>query len=379
MTNNERGLIDHPIRYIEDHKLPQFLAPLHQKLITRTHENLVTIEELIESAKLAKQDHALAIGQPVAGVTDAEKVSLDIQRSSAFWREPKDLNLTLAACCLASMVQGWVQVANGNLGWPAALGVQVDPRDPTKYDDTWKFAAVQAIPWFSASILGSFLSDPLSEFTGRRGALFTAALCSCLSSIWGSQSTSWESLVGSRVLLGLGIGGKASIVPVLESEVLPPSKRGRVLVSWQVFDAAGVFFGSIACYILRDSWRGQILSGAIPALALLVITFAASESPRWLMIRDKYPKAFTTLLRLRKERRLALKELVTIHYQTQAERKLFLRREQDDESRPGINPFETELGRTSWRERLQNMLFIPRTRRAATAAMIVMIAQQLSG
>ena len=379
LTNNERGLIDHPIRYIQDHKLRQFLTPLHKKLVTKTLEFLVTLEELIGSAMLAKQDHALALGQRVAGVTDAEKVSLDIQRSSAFWREPKDLNLTIAACCIASMVQGWVQVANGNLGWPTEFGVQVDPRDPTKNNDTLKFAIVQAVPWFSASILGSFLSDPLSEFTGRRGALFTAALCSCMSSIWGSRSKTWRSLVGSRVLLGLGIGGKASIVPVLESEVLPPSKRGRVLVSWQVFDAAGVFFGSIACYILRDSWRGQILSGAIPALALLVITFAASESPRWLMIRDQYPKAFTTLLRLRKERRLALKEFVTIHYQTLAERRLFMRREQDEESRPGINPFETELGRTSWWERLQNMVFIPRVRRAATAAMIVMIAQQLSG
>ena len=28
--------------------------------------------------------------------------------------------------------------------------------------------------------------------------------------------------------------------------------------------ATGVFLGSIACYILRDDWRAQILSGAAP-------------------------------------------------------------------------------------------------------------------
>lgn len=342
----------------------------------------MTIEELIESAKLAKQQHLIDIGQHVDGLTEAEKRAIDIQRSNAFWDEPKDVLLTLASCCLAGMVQGWDQVANGNLGWTKEFQIQVDLRDKSKSRNTWIFAGVQAIPWFSASILGSFLSDPLSEFTGRRMALFIAALCSFTSSIAGSRvkgDQGWKPLIGTRVLLGLGIGGKASIAPVLESEILPSGKRGRLLVSWQVFDALGVFLGSIACYILRRSWRSQVLSGAIPAFALMVSIFASCESPRWLIIQGKYSKAFTTLLRLRKERRLALKELVSIHYQTQAERKLFVPHQADDESGLGISPFGSELGRTSWWGRLRNMFFFPRIRRSATAAMIVMIAQQLSG
>lgn len=98
-----------------------------------------------------------------------------------------------------------------------------------------------------------------------------------------------------------------------------------------------------------------------------------------LIIQERYPQAFTTLVRLRKERRLALKELVSIHYQTLAERRFFIRRDVDSESSSGITLFETELGRTLWWDRFRNMIFIPRIRRAATAAMIVMISQQLSG
>lgn len=145
------------------------------------------------------------------------------------------------------------------------------------------------------------------------------------------------------------------------------------------FDAAGLFLGAIACFIFRGNWRHQILSGAIPAFALMLATFTACESPRWLIVHGFYPQAFTTLLRLRKERRLALVELVSIHYQTQAERRLFIPREMDDESGPGLNPFETILGRSSWWERFRNMIYIPRVRRAAIAAMIVMISQALSG
>ena len=270
-------------------------------------------------------------------------------------------------------------MANGNLGWIDTLGIQVDPRDPSHNGGTLIFAAVQSVPWFTAAILGSYLSDPLSEFSGRRAALGVAALCSFASSIWGSQATNWGSLLGSRVLLGLSIGGKASIVPVLECEILPANKRGRLLVSWQLFVAVGLFCGSIACYILRNNWRGQILSGVAPALALMVATFSSCESPRWLIIRGEYPKAFTTLLRLRKERRLALKELVTIHYQVQVERKLFIPHGVNIESTIGISPSSTELGRTSWWLRFRNMFFIPRIRRAAIVAMIVMITQSLSG
>ena len=88
-------------------------------------------------------------------------------------------------------------------------------------------------------------------------------------------------------------------------------------------------------------------------------TFSACESPRWLIIQGDYKKAFTTLERLRKSRVLAAKELVSIHYQIQAERSLFLRRQLDEETLK-LNPFQRELGRTTYWERLYNMFFFPR-------------------
>ena len=372
MRDNKFGIVDFPIRTIPDHELPEYLEPLKHNC-----GDTVTMEELERGAKLVKMEHSLDIGMDTALLTESEKQSLKIQRSSQFWREPKDLLLTLVACCLASMTQGWDQVANGNLGWKDEWHIVVDPHHPSD-SGTWKFGAVQALPWFAASILGSYLSDPLSEYVGRRGALFVAASCSFASSVAGSRATNWRFLLGTRVLLGLGIGGKASIVPVLESEVLPSTKRGRLLVSWQFFTATGLFVGSIACYILRNSWRNQILSGAIPAFALMITTFASCESPRWLIIQGDYLKAFTTLERLRKSRVLAAKELVSIHYQIQAERFFFSKRESDEET-TGLNPFQPQLGRTTYWKRLYNMFFFPRIRRAAIAAMVVMISQQLSG
>ena len=207
--------------------------------------------------------------------------------------------------------------------------------------------------WFSAAILGSYLSDPISEHIGRRGALFIAAICSFGSVIGASRTQSWQELLITRIVLGLGIGGKASVVPILESEVVPAAKRGRLLVGWQVFVATGLFAGYTASYIFRDNWRHQILTGAIPAFALLLFTWVACESPRWLIIQGKYDKAFETLVRLRKERILAAKELCSIYYQIQAERWLFSGQKVPDVETEGsnpreetedMNPFDPELG-----------------------------------
>ena len=197
--------------------------------------------------------------------------------------------------------------------------------------------------WFSAAILGSYLSDPISEHIGRRGALFIAAICSFGSVIGASRTHCWQELFITRIILGLGIGGKASVVPILESEVVPAAKRGRLLVGWQVFVATGLFTGYSASYIFRDSWRHQILTGAIPAFALLLFTWVACESPRWLIIQGKYDKAFETLVRLRKERILAAKELCSIYYQIQAERWLFSGQKVLDEETEEMNPFEPEM------------------------------------
>ena len=364
LRDNTGGQIDNPIRYIPDDRLREYLEPLLVNC-----GGVVTMDDLERGAKLAKIEHALDLGMETPLLTNSERESLKIQRSPAFWREPKELQITLAVCCIAAMVQGWDQVANGNSGWPWTLQVSTN---------TWIFAAVQAMPWFSASILGSYLSDPLSEYVGRRKALLVAGFCSFSASVAGSRVKSWQALLGTRVILGLGIGGKASIVPVLMSEILPSSKRGRLLVSWQAFTATGLAAGSIACFIFRESWRNQYLSGAIPAFSLLVSAFAACESPRWLIIQGQYPKAYNTLVRLRKENVLAAKELVSIHYQIQAERSVFLGRPADPEE-TGLDPFQRRLGRSTYRERLYNMIWFPRIRRAAIAAMVVMLAQQMSG
>ena len=62
------------------------------------------------------------------------------------------------------------------------------------------------------------------------------------------------------------------------------------------FLGQGIFAGYVATYITRDDWRKQIFSAAIPALALLIMSCAACESQRWLIIKGKIFPVVTPVL-----------------------------------------------------------------------------------
>jgi MFS family permease len=270
---------------------------------------------------------------------------------------------------------GWNQAANGNLGWPKEFDFSANVIKETDHD-TWEFGLVNAVMWFAAMI-GPVLVDIICNTTsiaGRRGSVLVAAVLSLVGTVGSSRSQTWRQLLGWRIILGIGIGAKASIIPIWESEVLPPAKRGRVLVSWQVFVAIGLLTGNGATYYFGDSetqWRYQILTGAIPALILLVLVYIGCESPRWLVVRGEYLKAFETLVQLRQERLLAAEEFCYTYFQIQAERAAARKK-----TEPDFSEYQPRIG---YLERLWQLLKLVRNRRALLATIIVMMTQHLSG
>ena len=63
---------------------------------------------------------------------------------------------------------------------------------------------------------------------------------------------------------------------------------GQILTSWQTGTALGIAFSGAIPLIVPGSWRFQISSSFIPAAMLLVLVYAGSESPRWLIKKQRY-------------------------------------------------------------------------------------------
>ncbi|KAL3417130.1 hypothetical protein PVAG01_11130 [Phlyctema vagabunda] len=380
LEKNELGIIDSPLQWTDPEAQDENVRKTH----AAHHLGDTLSEELfIRGGRLAR-DEELFLSLEENHVTDLEREALSREKTSTLWQQSKELKVILLACCFAAIAQGWDQasLSGANLRWPAEFGLS----EKTRTRDAWIFGGVNSITYFAASSVGAWITDPLNEhFYGRRGALFVAGLFSFVGVVASAFCQEWGTLFFCRLLVGVGMGAKASVVPIFESEIAPARIRGRLLVSWQTFTALGIFLGNAANLIVHRDWRWQTASGFIPALILLTLVFLCSESPRWLIKQGRYKKAYGVLLRLREHHLLAARDLYYIHAQIQVETTLFSAREDVElqlnnwSANVGGTMYQEEFKRTSYARRVVQLFTISRNQRAATASLVVMAAQQMSG
>ncbi|KAF3034336.1 hypothetical protein E8E12_005986 [Didymella heteroderae] len=286
-------------------------------------------------------------------------------------------------------------------------------------NNTWLLGLTVGVPFFAGAILGLIITDPITRYLrfGRRGAICVAGLFSFISVIGSASVNKWEHLLVFRILLGAGMAGKASIVPILLSETSPKDVRGFLLVFWQLFVAFGLAAGSIAnlsVYRLdvHSSWRYMFIAAFIPALLLLSLILFSPESPRWLLkesgavkgLSRKHPrrgalirKAYKSLVDLRGEfvPLLAAGELFLMHTRLIDEQKRLnaalypashpeppVANTTDTTAPPKRpkKPFSAVIKHIGWWDRVTLMFFRSGyTRRAHRAAAAVMVSQQLCG
>ncbi|KAJ6536340.1 hypothetical protein B0H19DRAFT_962966 [Mycena capillaripes] len=279
------------------------------------------------------------------------------------WSQPRDLYLTVILCSVAAAVQGvWDQTgSNGaNLSFPVQFNI--DPNDPGSAGERnqWIVGVINSAPYIASALIGCWLTDPLNNYFGRRGTIFFCAIFCTFSVIGSGCAQTWPQLFVCRILLGLGMGPKASTVPVFAAENTPASIRGGLVMSWQLWTAFGIFLGfcaNLALYqVGRVAWRLQLGSAFLPAVPLMLGVYFCPESPRWLMKKGRYQDAYASFKRLRNTELQAARDLYYVHRQLMEEFAVLR----------GANYFT----------RFFELFTIPRIRRATLAAFVVMIAQQ---
>ncbi|KAI0121580.1 major facilitator superfamily domain-containing protein [Hypoxylon sp. NC0597] len=246
------------------------------------------------------------------------------------WKVPRLLYLTIITCSIGAAVQGWDQEgSNGaNLSFPAQFDIGGD----SDYDVVL-VGLINSAPYIGSAFIGCWLSDPLNNLFGRRGTIFISAIFCLLTPIGGALTQNWQQFLISRILLGIGMGIKASTVPIFAAENSPASIRGALVMSWQLWTAFGIFLGCSA----------NLAVGQVGRIA-------------W---RRRYQDAMKSLLRLRNHPLQAARDLYAIHAQVEIE--------------------DAAIGHSSYAKRLIQLFTIPRVRRATLASFVVMIGQQMCG
>jgi MFS family permease len=112
--------------------------------------------------------------------------------------------------------------SNGaNLTFPEYFGIA-----SRSTRDSLLVGVINASPYIGSALFGCWLSDPLNSLFGRRGTIFVSANL-CLWTVLASAFVeTWPQLMVCRILLGLGMGAKASTVPIFAAENSPAAIRG---------------------------------------------------------------------------------------------------------------------------------------------------------
>ncbi|KOS20945.1 Quinate permease [Escovopsis weberi] len=156
---------------------------------------------------------------------------------------------------------------------------------------------------FFGAITAAFLNDRF----GRRYSLMLFTVIFLIgAAVQTGASHAIGQIYGGRVIAGFGIGGMSSITPVFVSENCPPATRGRVAGLFQEFLVIGSTFAywldyGVALRIPEGTkqWRTPVAIQLIPGGLMLAGLFFLKESPRWLVKRNRYSEALTSLSYIR--------------------------------------------------------------------------------
>lgn len=146
-------------------------------------------------------------------------------------------------------------------------------------------------------IFGSLSCVYLGDKLGRRRVIFLASAITIVGAALMASSFSLTQFVVARVILGLGTGGYLATVPVWQSEISKPAKRGAHVVTDGIFLGAGasvalwIDFGFYFVKSSSISWRFPLGIQIVLLLMILVFVSIFPESPRWLVKQGRQEEA----------------------------------------------------------------------------------------
>ncbi|GAB1739619.1 hypothetical protein NU219Hw_g4568t1 [Hortaea werneckii] len=292
--------------------------------------------------------------ESIESLTEDDKYWLQLEHTKR-WKLPWTMYMCIGIVSIGSAIQGWDNTgANGaNLSYPQEFGIA---------DRPWLIGVINAGPTLFG-LLSAWAADPVNYFLGRRGTIFFTNLFVVFPVLAQAFTSDWIGLMICRLFMGLGMGIKISTIPVYSAEVSPASIRGGIVTSFQLWVAFGILVGFSSNLVFMDigplAWRFQLAAAFAPAMPLLFLIWLCPESPRWLMKKNRYQKAFRAFCRIRNTELIAARELFYAHCQISTEENMF-------------------EGKTLATRALE-LFAVPRIRRATVSSAIIVISQQLSG
>jgi len=130
---------------------------------------------------------------------------------------------------------------------------------------------------------GGLAGGALADRFGRKPLLMATILVYCVGTVCSGLSIGMWTMLASRAITGLGVGGEWAVAHALVGETVPPHVRGRYGSYLQSGAAFARFLATIVGNFAAPviGWRAAFILSAVPALMVVLIRRQMPESDVW--------------------------------------------------------------------------------------------------
>lgn len=151
------------------------------------------------------------------------------------------------------------------------------------------------------AVIGAATNGVLADVFGRKKIIMATAIIFILGSILCGFAPNVYILIISRIFVGLAVGIVNFVIPLYLSEIAPKAVRGTLVSLYQWAITAGILFSYAINSVFANSvfsWRWMLLAGVLPGLVLLIGMSFMSDTPRWLISKNKDEEAKKVLRKI---------------------------------------------------------------------------------
>nr|OQO19749.1 hypothetical protein B0A51_11820 [Rachicladosporium sp. CCFEE 5018] len=140
----------------------------------------------------------------------------------------------------------------------------------------------------ASAAVGALMAGRLGDIIGRKRCVRIGGFIYFVTAFMQMFAPGFNTFVAGRTLQGVGVGFLSMTVPVIQSEIAAPHRRGLMVGIEYTFLIAGymlscwVDFGFNFTLPSSMSWQGPFIIQIALSFLLLVMSFYLPETPRWL-------------------------------------------------------------------------------------------------
>ena len=145
------------------------------------------------------------------------------------------------------------------------------------------------------SIAGALVFGNMADRFGRKPALIASVFVVSLGSggVALLPEGAWLGFALMRVLIGVGLGGAASVQTNISVELTPTRHRTFISGLMMAPTSLGIILAAVLSsqFLPVLGWRGLAAIGTAPGLVGIALFWVLPESPKWLLSRGRFAEA----------------------------------------------------------------------------------------